>query len=57
MIVLAGIVLRSLADLAGLVVPAATPPTLRRIGERLGVRVGSMPGGLRHDCLPGPASA
>jgi hypothetical protein len=37
-IVLARIVLRSLADLAGLVVPPATPLTRRRIGERLGVR-------------------
>ena len=56
-IVLARIVLRSLADLAGLVELSATPLTRHRIGERLGVRVRSVPGGLRHECLPAPASA
>jgi len=57
MIPSARIVLRSLADLAGLVVPSATPLTRRRIGERLGVRVGSVQGALHHEYLPGPASA
>jgi hypothetical protein len=56
-IVLARIVLRSLADPAGLVVPSATPPTRHQVGERLGVRVGSAPGGLRHEHLRAPASA
>jgi hypothetical protein len=50
-------VLRSLADLAGLVVPSATPLTHRRTGERLGVRVGSVQGGLHHEYLLAPASA
>jgi hypothetical protein len=36
----ARIVLRSIADLADLVVPSATRLTRRQIGERLGVRVG-----------------
>jgi hypothetical protein len=53
----ARIVLRSLADLAGLVVPSATPLTRDRFCERLGVRVGSVPGGLHHEHLPAPASA
>ena len=57
MIVLARIVLRLLADLSGLVVPAATPPTRRRIGERLGVRAGSVLGGLRHEGLTARATA
>jgi hypothetical protein len=48
-IALARIVLRLLADLAGLVVPSATPLTRHRIGERLGVRAGSVPGGLNHE--------
>ena len=56
-IALARIVLRSLADLAGLVVPSATPLTHHRIGEPLGVRVGSLPGGSHHEHLPAPASA
>jgi len=56
-IVLARIVLRSLADLVGLVVPSATPPTRRRIGEPLEVRAGSVPGGLHHERLPAPAPA
>jgi len=56
-IVLARIDLWVLADLAGLVVPSATPPPRRRIGERLGVRVRSMPGGLHHEHLPASASA
>jgi len=51
----AQIVLRSLADMVGLVVPSATPPTRHRIGERLGVRVGSAPGGSNHERLPAPA--
>jgi hypothetical protein len=53
----ARIVLRSPADPAGLAVPSATPPTRRRIGEILGMRVGSVLGGLHHECLPAPASA
>jgi hypothetical protein len=56
-IALAQIVLRSLADVADLVVPSATPLTRRRIGERLGVRAGSVPGGLHHEHLPAPALA
>jgi hypothetical protein len=44
------------ADLAGLVVPSATPPT-RRIVERLRVRAGSVLGGLHHQYLPAPVSA
>jgi len=56
-IALARIVLRSLADLAGLVAPSATPLTRHRIGERLGVRVGSLPGGSPHEYLLVPASA
>jgi hypothetical protein len=54
-IALARIVLRSLADLAVLVVPSATPLTRRRIGEPLGARVESVPGGLHHERLPAPA--
>ena len=54
-IALARIVLRLLADPAGLVVPSATPLTRRRIGERLGVRAGSVPGGWHHEHLPAPA--
>jgi hypothetical protein len=38
-IALARIVLRLLADPAGLVVPSATPLTRRRIGEPLGLRL------------------
>jgi len=57
MIALAPIVVRSIADMAGLVVPSATPPTRHRIGEPLGVRAGSVPGGLHHEHLPAPASA
>jgi len=45
----ARIVLRSLADLAGLVVLSATQPTRHRIGERLGVRARSVLGGLHHE--------
>jgi hypothetical protein len=48
-IALARIVLRFLADFAGLVVPSATPPTRHRIGERLGVRARSVLGGLHHE--------
>jgi len=53
-IVSAQIVLRSLADPAGLVVPSATQLTRDRIGEHLGVRVGSALGGLHHEHLPAP---
>jgi hypothetical protein len=53
----ARIVVRLLADLADLVVPSATLLTRRRIGERLGVRVGSVLGGSRHEYLRAPASA
>jgi hypothetical protein len=56
-IALARIALRSLAKLVDLVVPSATSPTCHRIGEILGVRAGSVPGGSRHECLPAPASA
>jgi hypothetical protein len=56
-IALARIVLLSLADLAGLVVPSATSLIRHRIGERLGVRVGSVLGGLHHERPPAPASA
>jgi hypothetical protein len=48
-IALARIVLRSLADLAGLVVPSATPLTRHRIGDALGVRARSVLGGLHHE--------
>jgi len=54
-IVLARIVLGLVADLAGLVVPSATPLTRHRIGERLGVRAQSVLGGLHHEYLPAPA--
>ena len=57
MIVLARIVLRSLADLVGLVVLSATQPTRHRIGERLGVRARSVLGGLHHEYLLVPALA
>ena len=56
LIALARMVLRSFADLAGLVVPTAIRLTRYRIGERLGVRAGSVPGDSRHERLPGPAS-
>jgi hypothetical protein len=56
-IVLARIVLRSLADPAGLVMSSATRLTRYRIGEPLGVRVGSLPGGLHYEYSPVPASA
>jgi len=48
-IALARIVLRSLTDLAGLVVPSATPLTRHRIGDALGVRARSVLGGLHHE--------
>jgi hypothetical protein len=48
-IVLARIVLRLLANLAGLVVPSATPLTRDRIGDALGVRARSVLGGLHHE--------
>ena len=54
---LARIVLRSLADPAGLVMSSATRLTRYRIGEPLGVRVGSLPGGLHYEYSPVPASA
>jgi len=56
-VALARIVLRLLADLAGLVVPSATPPTRHRIRERLGVRARSVLGGLHHEYLLAPALA
>jgi hypothetical protein len=56
-IALARIVLRSSADLAGLVVPSATPPARHRFGERLEVRVRSVLGGLHHEYLLVSASA
>jgi len=51
MIVLARIVVGLPADPAVLVVPSAPPLTRRRIGEPLGVRAGSVPGGSHHECL------
>ena len=57
MMVLARIVLRLLADLAGLVVPSATPLTRHRIGERVGVRARSVLCGLHHEHLLAPALA
>ena len=57
MIAPARIVFRLLADVAGLVVPSATPLTCYRIGERLGVRATCVLGGLHHEYLPAPASA
>jgi len=54
---LAGIVLRLLADLAGLVVPSAPPRTRHRIGQHLGVRAGTLLGGPHHGYLLAPASA
>jgi hypothetical protein len=56
-IALARIILRLLAELAGLVVPSSTPQTRRQIGERLGVRARSVLGGLHHEHLPAAASA
>jgi hypothetical protein len=56
-IVLARIVVRLLADLAGLVMPSATPPIRHRMGEILGVRAGSVPGGLHNERPPAHASA
>jgi len=50
-IALARVVLRLLADLAGLVAPSATPLTRHRIGERLAVRARSVLGGLHHEYL------
>jgi hypothetical protein len=38
-------------------VPSATQHTRHRIGERLGVRVRSVLGGLHHEYLLVPASA
>ena len=57
MIVLARIVLRLLADLAGLVAPSATPLTHHRIGERLGARAGSVHAGLHYEYRLAPAPA
>jgi hypothetical protein len=54
---LARIVLRSPVDLAGFVVPSATPLTRHQIGESLGVRASSVLGGLHHEYLPAPALA
>jgi hypothetical protein len=56
-IVSARIVVRLIADLAGLVVPSATQLTRDRFGERLGVRARSVLGGLHHEYLPALASA
>jgi hypothetical protein len=57
-IALARIILRLLADPAGLVVPSLGPQRSRhRIGERLGVRAGSVPGGSHHEHPPASASA
>jgi len=39
------------------VVPVATPLSRHRIGERLGVRVRSVLGGLHHEYVLVPASA
>jgi hypothetical protein len=57
MIVPARIVLRLLADLAGLVALSATSLTRHRIGERLGVRARSVLGGLHHEYVRVPALA
>jgi hypothetical protein len=57
MIVPARIVLRLLADLAGLVALSATSLTRHRIGERLGVRASSLLGGLHHEYVLVPALA
>jgi hypothetical protein len=51
----ARIVVGFLADMAGLVVPSATPLTRHRIGEPPGVRAGSVLGGLHHEHLPASA--
>ena len=56
-IALPRIVLRSFADLAGLVVPSATPLTRHRIDDRPGVRARSVLGGLHHEYLLVPALA
>jgi hypothetical protein len=56
-IVSARMVLRSLADQAGLVVPSSTPPTRHRIGESLGVRARSGLGGLHYEYSLVPALA
>jgi hypothetical protein len=39
------------------VLKSATPLTRHRIGERLGVRAGSVLGGLHHEYLLAPAWA
>jgi hypothetical protein len=54
---LARIVLRSAVDLAGFIVPSATPPTRHRLGEHLSVRARSVLGGLHHEYLLAPAWA
>jgi hypothetical protein len=56
-IVLAGIVLRLPADLAGLVEPPATPLTRHRVRDALGVRARSVQGGLHHEYLLVPPLA
>jgi len=43
--------------MTSIVVPSTTPPTRHRIGERLGVRAGSVPGGVHHEYLRAYASA
>jgi hypothetical protein len=55
--VLARIALRLLAVLAGLVVLSATSLTRHRIGERLGMCAGLVPGCSQHEDLLAPASA
>jgi hypothetical protein len=56
-IALARIVLRLPVDLAGLVVPPATPLTRHRLGEHLSVRARSVLGGLHNEYLLAPALA
>jgi hypothetical protein len=56
-IALARIVLRLLADPAGLLMSSATPLTRHRIGEPLSVRAGSVRGGLHHEYSLVPAWA
>jgi hypothetical protein len=56
-IALARIVLRILANRAGLVVPSVTPLTRHRLGERLSVRARSVLGGFHNEYLLAPAWA
>jgi hypothetical protein len=50
-------VVGSLADPAGLVVPSATPLTRHRMGEHVSVGTRSVRGGFDHEYLLAPASA